>query len=277
MKTKLGFVVLVVMLLAAVPAAVGADRAPGVIQQTGSVEQTGIPRVLGQPYVEPKVQKTYIALEADPGSTKVAPDGRAQPAAPDEIKPEVAPEAEGVSVIPWRLLLGEGFEGAWPWGLWSTWDNNGATGGSVCWDDDDWAAKPGRWSAWPANGCANGLDPAFWFYPNQMDSWMRWGPFNLAGYWQARLNFNWWNQSEINFDWFWWCASHDGWNFTCSRMSGQNSAWPPQDRTHWRNKILNLPGYVGDPSVWFAFIFTSDINVVDDGPLVDRVWIQVKP
>ena len=174
---------------------------------------------------------------------------------------------------PWFNIVNEGFEGSWPNSLWSAFDNNGATGGFYCWDDDDFWPFSGFWSAWPANGCGNGVDPQFFFYPNNADSWMTYGPFNLVGAKQAQLTFRYWNDSEKNFDWFYWCASGNGANYGCKRVSGFNN---------WKNVTFNLAKVPlwgdlrKDPSVWIAFIFTSDGSNVNDGPFVDNVVVRVK-
>lgn len=174
---------------------------------------------------------------------------------------------------PWFYIVSEGFEGAWPNGSWQAFDNNGATGGFYCWDDDDFWPFSGFWSAWPANGCGNAVDPQFFFYPNNMDSWMTYGPFSLVGTKQAQLNFRYWNDSEKKYDWFYWCASGNGVNYGCKRVSGYNN---------WKNvtfKLNNVPLWGdlrGDPSVWIAFIFTSDGSNVNDGPFVDNVVVKVK-
>jgi hypothetical protein len=193
--------------------------------------------------------------------------------------PMIVASSDGTSVqasatdAPWFNILQEGFEGVWPYSGWRSFDNNGATGGFYCWDDDDFWPYFGFWSAWPANGCANGVDPQFFFYPHNMNSWMTYGPFSLVGATQAQLNFRYWNDSEKNFDWFWWCASGNGVNYGCKRVSGFNN---------WKKvtlKLNNVPIWGdlrGDPTVWIAFIFTSDGSVSNDGPFVDSVIVKVK-
>lgn len=174
---------------------------------------------------------------------------------------------------PWFNILSEGFEGTWPHSLWSSFDNNGAFGGFYCWDDDDFWPFSGFWSAWPANGCGNGVDPQFFFYPHNADSWMTYGPISLFGARQAQLNFRYWNDSERNFDWFYWCASGNGITYGCKRVSGFNN---------WKNgslKLNNVPFWGdlrGDPTVWIAFRFTSDGTFTNDGPFVDNVVVRVK-
>ncbi len=119
----------------------------------------------------------------------------------------------------------ETFEGVWPAGLWAAVDNNGALGGQVFWDDDDYKPHSGIWSAWAANGGANGLDPATSFYPANMDSWMVYGPFDLTGYSAAKFEFWYWNQSEQGYDFLSWGASHDDIDYGVSSTSGDSAGW----------------------------------------------------
>ena len=121
-------------------------------------------------------------------------------------------------------------------------------------------------------GCANGVDPYYYFYPNNMNSWMVNGPFSTVGARYGKLSFKYWNQSEYGYDFFYWCASADGTNFYCMRHTGNSGGW--------RSGALNLkavPGYgnmLGDPTVWAAWVFTSDGSIVDDGAFVDNAAVK---
>ncbi len=173
-------------------------------------------------------------------------------------EPRLTPRTAG-----WNTLMTETFEGAWPNGLWSTFDNNGSTGGAVFWDDENWIAHSGYWSGWPAGGGANGLDPNFDFYANDMDSWAVYGPFDLSGYPYAELDFWYWNRSESGFDPFYWAASGDGGSFVGDFVWGDSGGW--------QHVEFDLSGYLGDTDVWIAFIFQSDSTNTWDGPFVDDV------
>jgi hypothetical protein len=163
----------------------------------------------------------------------------------------------------WTLLMSEGFEGAFPSGLWTTFDDDGAAHGEYFWDDDDYLAYAGSWSAWPANGGADGVDPEYYWYPNYADSWMVYGPFDLTGYTAAYLDFMAWIRTEPGYDYFSWMASGDGTNFSGWKTSGDSGGWD--------YGYLDLADWLGDSSVWIAFVFQSDYSVVDYGPFVDEV------
>jgi hypothetical protein len=165
----------------------------------------------------------------------------------------------------------ETFEGAFPNGLWRTYDCDGRTNGEYFWDDDDYKPYSGRWSAWPANGGYNQRDPQYYYYPNRACTWMIYGPFSLATARYAYLNFAYWNQSERNYDYFAWYASTNGTNFYGTRVSGDSGGW--KGRTLDLSAVPTLGNTLGDSSVWIAFRFTSDGSVVDDGPFVDNVWV----
>jgi hypothetical protein len=185
--------------------------------------------------------------------------------------PRVSSEPSPASVNPaapdgWVTIMTEGFESSWPSGAWITYDNDGATNGNYCWDDDDYLPFSGSWSAWAANGCANGMDPALYYYPNNARSWAIYGPFDLSDANDAELLFWYWNQSEVNFDYFGWYASVDGVNFIGTRVSGNSGSW--------RFVNFDLSNFTGDSSVWIAFVFTSDGSNVDDGPFVDDITLQ---
>jgi hypothetical protein len=171
----------------------------------------------------------------------------------------------------WNFIMTGTFEGIWPAGLWTSYDFDGATNGDYCWDDESYKPYNGSYSAWAAGGCANGVNPATTYYPNNARSYMVYGPFDLSDASDAELWFNYWDQSEVNYDWFYWMVSRDGYAFDGSGVSG--------DFGTWQFVNYDLSAYAGDSSVWIAFYFYSDASNVDDGPFVDDVtlWKYVPP
>ncbi len=254
MANKRLFYVLLVTVLALflVVAAVSA-------QGRGGQYGTSI-RVLGQPYVAPTGPKANVA---QPAKHVMPPNNAAKMAI-------AQPAAAG----PFVYRLYEGYEGSWPTGDWYTYDNNGITGGDICWDDTDYDSFQGGWSAWPAGGCSDGLDPYTDYYVNDMDSWMVVGPFSTEQAKSGWLQFKFWNESEQGYDYLYWCASVDGGLFYCKNHTGYSDGW--------RNGRLNLRGVpyygnmLGEEQVWVAFIFTSDGSVTLQGPFVDQVRIVVR-
>ena len=142
---------------------------------------------LGEPAeINPAPKQGGEAAQPD---DKLVPSLDSPPAPPDgpkESHPDLAPERPD-SI--WTLMMSETFEGVFPNTLWQVIDGNGTTYGEYYWDDDDYKPHAGSWSAWPANGGANALDPAVYYYPNNMDSWMLYGPFDLSNCADADFDF----------------------------------------------------------------------------------------
>jgi hypothetical protein len=172
----------------------------------------------------------------------------------------------------WTVIMTEDFEGVFPSGLWDVFDNDGAANGEFFWDDDDYKSQSGSWGAWPAKGGADGIDPELYYYPNNMDSWMVYGPFDLSDATDAELQFHYWNISELNHDWFSWCASADGTYFYCDSVSGDSFGW-----NYVNFDLTSVPGLgnlTGDSTVWIGLIFESDSSNFDEGPFVDDFLLQ---
>jgi hypothetical protein len=110
----------------------------------------------------------------------------------------------------WTQIMSEGFEGIFPSGLWHVFDNDGSTNGEYYWDDTSYKSHTGAWSGWCAKGGMNGLNPEFNNYPNNCNSWMEYGPFNLSDATDANFSFYFWNKSEKGYDYLFWGASIDG-------------------------------------------------------------------
>lgn len=204
-------------------------------------------------------------------TAKLVPGGDVQ------ILPESGAEKLGLTVTaPRGTLLNykEGFEGVWPNGGWIVDDLNGATGGYVCWDDENYIAKKGNWSAWAAGGCADGLDPYYYYYPNDMASWTDY-LLSTAGAKKGTVNFKYWNNSEYGYDYFYWCASVDYFNWYCQYHTGSTG-------NKWKTGKINLKsvsGYgsmLGYSSVYVGFGFASDFIGVSDGAFIDEVKFSVK-
>lgn len=203
---------------------------------------------------------------------------KAVPGANVQVLPASESEKLGMPpAAPSALLLNykETFEGVWPFSpQWVVYDLNGATGGDVCWDDDDWIHKKGFWSAWVANGCADGLDPQYYYYPNDMDTWTDYW-FSTAGAKSGNVKFSYWNNSEYGYDYFYWCASVDYSNWYCKYHTGSTN-------NKWKTGKINLkkvPGFgsmLGYSDVYVSFGFFSDSSVVADGAFIDEVSFKIK-
>lgn len=243
---------------------------PGAEDSASSIAAVPVSMTIGEELILEPVEKTGSSVTPEDGL--LIPD----PAVPSTV---VEPEKESITLEPsdnqatgWVTIMSETFEGAFPSGLWRTFDNDGPTNGEYYWDDDDYKPYAGSWSAWAANGGANGLDPMYYYYPNNARSWMVYGPFSLADATDAELLFYFWNQSEAGYDYFTWAASTNGVNFYGYRVSGNYGYW--SYRNFDLTAVPTLGNLAGQPAVWIAFTFYSDSSVVGIGPFVDNIVLQ---
>lgn len=174
----------------------------------------------------------------------------------------------------WVTILSDDLESGFPGSNWDLWRPEG--GADALWDVwDCWYGDSPDSSA----GCAAGGSEAIGcggFYPNNMDSWMVYGPFSLAdpGIIAAELSFNFTLESEENRDLFYVAASIDGDAFDGVYSSG---AVPPASYTF---DLTNVPSYgnlLGRGQVWIGFYFHSDRSVAEGfGAQVDDVVLRAQ-
>ncbi len=178
-----------------------------------------------------------------------------------------APDIAGLlSPLDWIPLAYEGFEGSFPAGLWSVYDFSDDDLDRT-WDDDDYLPQWDAWSAWPAAGGTDGLDPEFYYYPNDLNSWMVYGPLDLSNMADVFVSFGLWYQTEPEYDQVFFGTSIDGNTFYGDFWSGDSGGWT--DRAYW------LTSYAGYSEVWLVWAFQSDMsNPIDYwGPFVDEIWV----
>ncbi len=255
---------LVTQSAAAMPVGTGAGSRSA--QEAGEEAWQEFTATVGEPFVPNKQPKAESISPDDPRTPNL--DLPPLPPDPDKKPVDSAPPERDRDY--WLLPMTETFEGAFPNGLWNVFDNNGTTYGEYYWDDDDFKPHNDYWSAWVANGGANGVDPQYNNYANDMDTWMMYGPFDLSGCSAADFEFYYWNKSEANYDFFGWGASPNGSNVYGYQLSGSQESWNYVD--------FDLAPYLGDTSVWLAFIFRSDSSVTDIGTFVDDIalWCLIE-
>lgn len=169
----------------------------------------------------------------------------------------------GVSPQDWEAGFTEGFEGDFPGDTWEILDGSD-DGLDRTWGLDDFRVNSGNASVWVAAGEADGLDPEFSFYPDDLDSWMIVGPFDLQNAQAADVEFHMWRDTEPEFDWIFVGASTDGATFDGEYWSGDSGGWQYYD--------VGLGPYVGLSEVWLAWYFHSD----ESNPEADYegVWVD---
>jgi subtilisin family serine protease/Zn-dependent metalloprotease len=166
----------------------------------------------------------------------------------------------------WQTIAYQGFEGVFPDTGWSLFDNS-LDGLEHLWNKDNFRSYVGGWAAWPAKGGANGLDPAANAYPNNVNSWMVYGPFSLTNATSAATSFALWRETEPFFDTLFFGVSTNGVNFNGLFWDGS---------ADWELKTVAFNDYVGNPEVWVAFVFQSDSSITRQGVWVDEILIQAE-
>ncbi len=126
------------------------------------------------------------------------------------------------------------------------------------------ASEP--FSTWPAARGLSAKQPCTENYPNDMESWLILGPFNLTDATQAEVAFDYFLDSEKGADWFGWYASEDNITFSGIRESGQSDGWT--------TRTFDLRSWVGKPQVWVAFVFESDAQNTDKGVFLDNILVR---
>ena len=164
----------------------------------------------------------------------------------------------------WQIIYSDGFEGSFP-GPWQRLGNPG-------WGRTTCKAAVGSYSVWPAADGTGAVTPCVSSYPNNLNAWLVYGPFSLAGATAAELTFRRWQRSEEDFDFLSWIASVNGTNFYGTRTSGDSGGWVPE--TFDLSNVYTLGDLRGQPQVWIALLFQSDEDTRDLGAFVDEVVIR---
>ena len=141
--------------------------------------------------------------------------------------------------------------------------------GNSTWGATNYRKHNGAYSAWCAAGGDSALSPNE-NYPNNCDSWMIYGPFDLRHATLSFLKFYFCQDTQPLHDYFCFGASIDGENFISYAISGSTN-------NKWLQECLNLGNVpllgdlTGRDSVWIAFRFVSDSIGTDKGVFVDNV------
>jgi hypothetical protein len=174
----------------------------------------------------------------------------------------------------------ENFEGAFP----NNWDTSGST---HTWTDVPCFALDGFWSGYPAGlDGPNGIDPCApnALYPNDVSSWLVYGPFSLQNATFAFFDFYYRIESElcspITFcDFLFRGASIDGNTFYGDFFSGTQITGPYNNGYSASlfdlDNVPTLGNLMGQPQVWVGFRFRSDFSVQFRGPFIDNVFVGI--
>jgi hypothetical protein len=164
----------------------------------------------------------------------------------------------------WTNILTENFEGDFPGATW-------ALLGDPTWGKESHRAHNGSSSAYCAAGGASAV-AAPGPYPNDMDAWMIYGPFDLSDASDAELLFYRWNKSEPENDGLIWGASTNGSNYYGRGARGDSGGW--QSVIFDLKDVYTLGDVTGEPEVWIGFYFESDESTTDEGAYVDDIVLR---
>ena len=173
----------------------------------------------------------------------------------------------------WENVIEEGFET--PGSLWDFWGWADPTGHLYYWARSTCQPYSGSYSAWAVGGGADGaLLSCGSTYPDNVDSWMAYGPFSLADATAASLSFKLWlNVDAVLNDYLCMYASSDGNLYDGACLTYQPDGWGPV--TFRLDDALTSVDMRGQPEVWIAFEFVSNESVhFPEGAYVDDVVVR---
>ena len=172
-------------------------------------------------------------------------------------------EVEGQRIQPKATLAAETFEG-FPSAAWQVFSQSTT---DAVWGQTSQRRSQGSFSAGAA---AAGIDASApgQNVPDDMESWMVTGPFNLGGVTGGDLAFDLWLENEQSFDFFGVAASTDGVNYTAFLRDADTLGWErfSVDVAQWGS----LGNLTGESHVWFAFLYITDGSITFEGAYVDN-------
>jgi hypothetical protein len=167
--------------------------------------------------------------------------------------------------------MSEDFEGGFPAG-WQRFDQGGGAG-EYLWGKRACRPFGGGYSGWAVGGGDGATLPCGASYPDEVDSQMVYGPFSLADAVGGYLSLRYWINTEAGWDTFWWSASLDGLHFYGYYVSGEDRNW--REATLDFNFVPFLGDLAGEPQVWVAFRFESDLwDNRAEGAYVDNIVLR---
>jgi hypothetical protein len=247
MKAKLIVLVVVLLLIAMVPALVMAGS--GAKPEKAASVGIDIRKPLGP------------QLDAQLGVSARGPRSVNAVVVPSSRGPEAQPPQPNAVYG----LLNDGFEnGTAAWNF----AENGFS--PVGWDPTMLESKRGDYSFYAA--AYNNDEYTNPFYDNDMESWA-YTDMDLQDARRVQVRFQFKNDSEFGYDYFLWCASADGFFYDCEGHTGStNGKWRLVTMDSRNNAIL--ASTLDSPAASFAFIFYTDGSIVDRGAFVDVLRIR---
>ena len=190
---------------------------------------------------------------------------RVQAPVPPTPTPTVTPPSS------WITIVSEDFEGPFP-GAWDVTDWNDVSG-VYLWGKRTCRPQTGSFSGWAVGGGLAGASlPCGGNYPPGVAAGMVYGPFSLSGATAAELTFRLWLNSAQSRDKLCRLASVDGVNFRGTCSSGDSEGWI--DKMLDLSNVYELGSLMGQPRVWVALLFSSEVGNRPEGAYVDNVVLR---
>jgi hypothetical protein len=204
------------------------------------------------------------------GTVIVNPAGLPATQARETLPPGTLQRLPGPKTATGTTLVSDGFEGSFPGTTWQVFHPSGAP--DVDWGRSTYRKSAGSASIWCAASGSASPGPGG-VTPVNMTSWAIAGPFDLSSATSGELRFDLWLSTESGYDFFQWLASTDGSNFSGLQTSTSTTGFQTvtTDLADW-GSAGNL---LGQPQVWIAFIYKSDVSNRFEGAYVDQVSLTV--
>ena len=197
----------------------------------------------------------------------VTPGGATATPSPSATgRPTTAPTVTPTGDARWVTIMEEDFEDPFPGKGWELADYSEADKGEYLWGRDDYFPNGGLYSAWPARSGADGLDPDEYYYPDNLDTWMAYGPFDLSDAIDAELLFYFLLDTELEYGFLSWGA----WTSVADVDGESISGWT----SDWTDRRFSLGPWLGESEVYVGFGFTSDASESGDGPFIDDILLR---
>ncbi len=155
----------------------------------------------------------------------------------------------------WTTITSENFEGTFPSTSWSAMYNSGYT--NAYWGKVNNVSHTGSYSAWCAAAGTNGISPTLGYYPDNTNSWLVYGPFDLSDALAARLSFYLKYSTEPTNDYFYYGVSIDNGSYYGNYLTGTSNTW-----TKYIFNLADSSTYLGNlcgqKNIRIAFNFKSN-------------------
>lgn len=180
---------------------------------------------------------------------------------------------------PAAVIMTEDFEGAWPKAGWYLSDQSSTDGGQYLMGKRNCHPRTGGYAGWTVGGGAQGSAlSCSAYYPNNLDTWAVYGPFDLSRASSASLTFYFWGRTEYGssscpYDFLFVGDSNNGYQFYGYFFCGTFMSGPAGNSYY--QHTLDLSSRLGESQVWVAFNFTSDGIITYEGITVDDIRLDV--